>query len=153
MPNAKPRRILVAVDFSAPCGAVMESAKQYATLTGAPLVLAHVLYLTDNLFGAGTYALPEIKAQITQSARDELQKMVAGVLAEGIGCEGVVMFGVPDEEICKFAADPRNEVDLVVVGTHGRTGLARVAFGSVAQRILQHTPCPALVIPVKKETA
>ncbi|MCS6901074.1 MAG: universal stress protein [Myxococcales bacterium] len=153
MPHAKPRRILVAVDFSAPCSAAMETAKQYAVLTGAPLVLVHVLYLTDNLFGAGTFALPEIKAQITQSAKDELQKMVASVLAEGIGCEGVVMFGIPDEEICKYAADPKNEVDLLVVGTHGRTGLARVAFGSVAQRILQRTPCPALVVPMKKEAS
>lgn len=150
MENAKPRRILVAIDFSEPCSHALRAAKTYATLTGAPLVLVHVLFLTDNLFGAGTFAFPDTVAQITRAAKTELEVLVAGVQAEGFRCEGVVMNGVPDEEIRNFASDPANEIDLIVVGTHGRTGISRVAFGSVAQRILQAAPCPALVVPVAK---
>jgi nucleotide-binding universal stress UspA family protein len=151
MEKANPRRILVAIDFSAPCGNALQVAKEYATLAKAPLVLVHVLYLTDNLFGAGTFAMPDTKAHIVSSAKTELEKMVASVMADGLGCEGVVMNGIPDEEIYNYAVNPENEVDLIVVGTHGRTGLSRVAFGSVAQRILQRSPCPALVVPMKKD--
>lgn len=150
MEKAKPRRILVAVDFSEPGLNALDTAKAYAALAGSSLVLVHVLYLTDNLFGAGTFAFPDTVTQITSAAKSELEKLVASVMADGIGCEGVVMNGVPDEEIRNYALDPKNEVDLIVVGTHGRTGLARVAFGSVAQRIVQGSPCPTLVIPVKK---
>jgi nucleotide-binding universal stress UspA family protein len=150
MDFSKPRRILVAVDFSEPCAAVLKAAKAYASFTGASLVMVHVLYLTDNLFGAGTFAFPDMAAQITAAAKKELQVLVAAAQAEGFACEGVVMNGIPDEEIRNFALDPVNEIDLIVVGTHGRTGIARVAFGSVAQRIVQRSPCPALLIPATR---
>lgn len=148
--EANIRRILVAVDFSEPGMLALTHAKEYAERFKAPLALVHVLFLTDNLFGAGSFAFPDTVNQITHSAKVELEKLVASVLADNIGCEGFVLSGTPDEEICRFAADPANQIDLIVVGTHGRTGLARVAFGSVAQRILQGAPCPALVVPSRK---
>lgn len=150
MEKAKLRRILVAVDFSESGLNALEVAKSYATLTGAPLTLVHVLYLTDNLFGAGTFAFPDTVTQITNATKNELEKLVANVMADGLGCEGVLMNGIPSEKIHEFARDPQNEIDLIIVGTHGRTGISRVAFGSVAQRILQNSPCPVLVIPTPK---
>lgn len=149
MEKAKPRRILVAIDFSGPSMDALDMAHSYALLAGSAVTLMHVLFLTDSIFGAGTFAMPDTAAQITHAAKSELEKLVANVMADGIGCEGIVTNGIPDEEIRKFALDPKNEIDLIVIGTHGRSGLARVAFGSVAQRIIQKSPCPTLVVPAK----
>lgn len=149
--EASLRRILVAVDFSEPGMNALDLARAYAKRFEASVVLVHVLYLTSSMFGAGTFAMPDTVDQITIAAKDELGKLVSAVTSDGIRCEGVVMNGIPDEEITRFAADPKNQIDLIVVGTHGRTGLARVAFGSVAQRILQAAPCPALVVPSRRE--
>jgi len=150
VPMEPVRRILVAVDFSEPGANALRYAQAHAARLGATMVLGHVLYLTDNLFGAGTFVTPDTTVQLVAAAKSELGKLVSAITAAGIGCEGVVMQGAPDEEINRYAADPANQIDLIVVGTHGRTGLSRVAFGSVAQRILQGAPCPALVVPTKK---
>ena len=55
------------------------------------------------------------------------------------------MGGKPYEFIVKEAED--REIDLIVMGTHGRTGLTRVLMGSVAQSVIGHAPCPVLVVP------
>ena len=109
-----------------------------------------MLHLTDNLLGAGTFAFPDTARQLGEAAHSEIEKVAGGIRAAGIDCRCDVLHGAPDEQIRRYASDPAHEIDLLVVGTHGRTGLARVAFGSVAQRILQSAPCPTLVVPPKQ---
>ena len=151
--EAKIRRILVAVDFSAAGANAVETAQAYAVRFGAGLTLVHVLHLTDNLFGTGTFAFPDSARQIAEAARVELDKVAGGIRAAGLDCRTDVLHGTPDEQLRLFALDPVHQIDLLVVGTHGRTGLARVAFGSVAQRILQSSPCPVLVVPSRPTPA
>jgi universal stress protein A len=59
-----------------------------------------------------------------------------------------VIRGLPYEEILKFVKE--NNIDLIVIGTHGRTGIDRVIFGSTAQRVVRHSPCPVLTVKAKK---
>ncbi len=54
-------------------------------------------------------------------------------------------FGTPAAAILDRAADPKNEIDLVAMTTHGRSGISRWAFGSVAEKVLRHCACPLLV--------
>lgn len=148
--EATVRRILVAIDFSGPSFEALKFAQGYAHHFKASLVLIHAMYLTDQLFGAGTFALSDTIDHIQNSASSELKKLCDGVKADGLACETIVVQGAPDEEIRNYAANAAHQIDLIVVGTHGRTGLSRVAFGSVAQRILQAAPCPALVVPARR---
>lgn len=145
--EAKIRRILVAVDFSEAGASAVTTAQAYAERLGAGLTLVHVLHLTDNLLSAGTFAFPDTARQIGEAAAAELEKVAGGLRAAGIEVRTDILHGAPDEQLRAFALDPVHEIDLLVVGTHGRTGFARVAFGSVAQRILQSSPCPTLVVP------
>lgn len=55
-----------------------------------------------------------------------------------------VVVGSPFHDICKIAAQSKS--DLIVVGSHGRTGLSQVLLGSVAERVVRHAPCPILVV-------
>jgi universal stress protein A len=56
----------------------------------------------------------------------------------------ILLFGVADEEIVKYAAE--HEVDLIVIPTHARTGLAHIFLGSTAERVISHAPCPVAVV-------
>jgi universal stress protein A len=70
-------------------------------------------------------------------------------IENGIRYEIVTKSGREDEEILKFAKDEK--VDIIVVGTHGRTGIEHVFFGSVAEKVLRRSPFPLFVIPCKKK--
>jgi hypothetical protein len=79
---------------------------------------------------------------------ESLNKKLAPIRAEGISVEGFVFSGVPSAEIIKFAKS--RQADLIVMGTHGRTGLAHVLLGSTAERVIQKAPCPVLTVNVSK---
>ncbi len=86
----------------------------------------------DNLFGTTT-------AVYIEDAIADLQ-----VLTSGISAEYVALRGSPDEVIVKFAKDKK--ADLIVIGTHGHTGLKHLLLGSVAERVVQKSPCPVLTV-------
>jgi nucleotide-binding universal stress UspA family protein len=70
-------------------------------------------------------------------------------IENGIKYEIVTKSGREDEEILKFAKDEK--VDIIVVGTHGRTGIEHVFFGSVAEKVLRRSPFPLFLIPCRKK--
>jgi nucleotide-binding universal stress UspA family protein len=67
------------------------------------------------------------------------------VRAAGIATDSATLIGRPDSEIVARAA--ATHADLIVMGTHGRSGLAHALLGSVAERVVQHAPCPVLIVP------
>jgi nucleotide-binding universal stress UspA family protein len=83
---------------------------------------------------------------VETEARDETQRFLA-TIPEAAGVEAQVVEGEPWRVITEMAE--RDGFDLIVMGTHGRSGLAHLAIGSVAERVVRHAPCPVLTVPHK----
>ena len=113
----------------------------------AELVVVHVLTPTVPITGEG-YILPkvyeEIEASTRAAAKKRLDALVARARKAGVRAKGLVLDGIPHERIARAARAQR--ADLIVMGTHGHTGLARFFLGSVAERVIATAPCPVMTV-------
>lgn len=151
-------RIVLATDFSAAARAALEHAIAIAARFRARLYLFHVVDVRD---GEGAHVLgneecvDEFYELAERRAREELESLrdrvgaPPGALAGAIPIVECVRIGAPSEEVIRFAAE--KQADLIVVGTHGRTGIRRVLVGSVAESIVRRAPCPVLAVRVSVE--
>jgi nucleotide-binding universal stress UspA family protein len=91
-----------------------------------------------------------MRVELDQSTREQLEKKLLAEVPEEIQnrVETTILFGVPFVEIIKAARD--KDIDLIVIGTHGRTGLAHMLIGSVAEKVVRKAPCPVLSVKSKK---
>ena len=141
------RRILHPSDFSAASNAAFKKAIDMAKLSRAQLLVAHVISPIVPVPGDG-YVSPKVYDEIAASTRAWAQKQLNSLLAQAkkarVRAKGFLLEGVPHERIVRFAKSKR--VDLVVMGTHGRTGLAKLFVGSVAARVVAAAPCPVLTV-------
>jgi len=139
------KKILCAIDFSECSHVATMAAAQLAAQSGAALTLVHVwqppILTRDN----AALLAEEIHADFVADCKKALAKTVAQL--EGLGVaqiETKLLAGVPWDCLVKEAAsDPA--YDLIVVGTHGRTGIEHVLVGSVAEKVVRHAPCPVYV--------
>ncbi|MGB8342728.1 MAG: universal stress protein [Chthoniobacterales bacterium] len=138
------RRVLVAVDFSPPSRAALAFAVPLLRKFGAELHLVHVVAADVPL--AGLMALPlivpeiEVERRIRSHLKEFAAKEVLPVRPENIHA----VKGRPFEEICRLAREL--EIDLIITGTRGQTGLKHLVLGSTAERVVRHAPCPVLVL-------
>jgi nucleotide-binding universal stress UspA family protein len=105
------------------------------------------LYVIDisAFSGIPTEAIWEsMKDLLDEEGRKALKTIEEIAEKEGVPCETEIAEGVPAEDIIRFAEDKK--VDLVVMGTAGRTGLDRLLLGSVAEKVIRTAPCPVLVV-------
>ena len=114
----------------------------------AELTLVHVLSPVMPVPGNG-YISPKVYDEIAASTRawaqKQLDKRVAKARAAGVRAKGLLMDGIPHEQIVRAA----RRTDLLVLGTHGRSGLAKFFLGSVAGRVVSAAPCPVLTVKGK----
>lgn len=139
-------RILVPTDGSALATAAARQAVDLAALAGAEV---HALYVVDaDAIGFAEPAQIDVE-EVRSSLRIQGEEATAaiGELAEAAGVRVVdeVRVGAPAEEILEYGRQA--DVDLVVMGTHGRSGLARFLLGSVTERVLRAAPVPVLAVP------
>jgi nucleotide-binding universal stress UspA family protein len=138
-------QILVPTDGSEGATAAVEHALDIASATGGHL---HVLSVVDSRAIAGGFeagpALPSIRTHLETYAQDAADTFVERAAEAGVDATGTVTVGLPADEIRDYAE--REGVDLVVMGTHGRTGLERVVFGSVTERVARTVEVPVLTI-------
>ncbi|MBL8830149.1 MAG: universal stress protein [Planctomycetaceae bacterium] len=129
------QRILCAIDFSPTSDKALAVAQRLASESGAELLLVHAFDLPEKFTMQGqTHPHdPAVEQQLQALSVDPKLKVQRLLHA---GPSGHVVCWVAQERSC----------DLIVVGTHGRTGLKSVLLGSVAQQVLQHAPCPVLVV-------
>ena len=136
--------ILFATDFSSSSEPAFRYAMEWAKVFEAQLTIIHVLSLQPGL---------DIDAGVAQRYLDEQRKVaqeqLENLLTEARRHVPVISTemrgGLPSDLICQMAREKK--CDLIVTGTHGWTGLDRVLFGSVAERVVQRAPCPVLSIP------
>jgi nucleotide-binding universal stress UspA family protein len=124
----KVREVLLATDFSAASEAAGQAARDLARQSGGTLHLVHVVRPVT--------APGDAAEQLTR---------LATALGEGVAVRTALLSGHTAREIIAFARDKR--VDLIVLGTHGRTGVSRAILGSVAENVVRLAPCPVLTVP------
>ena len=141
--------ILVPTDFSEPSDAALEYAATLAAKVGASLHLLHVFedpYVTGGAFAAEMYA--PVPADLRESLYQEAKARLAGRLVKIGGARfnatGEVYSGPTAKAIVEYAQT--NGVDLIVMATHGRGGMAHLLLGSVAERVVRTVPCPVLTV-------
>jgi universal stress protein A len=143
----KVRRILHPTDFSPAGRAALARAIDMARAEKAELVVAHVLPMVMPM-GPDGYVSPKVFDDIQRATRQQGQKQLEGVLARarkaGARARGVLLDGVPASQIARAARSQR--ADVIVMGTHGRTGFTRLLLGSVAERVVGTAPCPVLTV-------
>jgi nucleotide-binding universal stress UspA family protein len=140
------RRILHATDFSSASRAAFQRAVSLARQNRAQLLLVHVM-VPPTPFVAGrmppkTYE--ELERAARRSARASLDAALAKARTAGARAVAILTEGVPFEEIVRTAK--RRRGDLIVVGTHGRSGFSRFFLGSVAERVVRSATCPVLTV-------
>ena len=144
---ARMRRVMMASDFSPASRAAFARAVELARANRATLLLMHAVTLPPPTLG-GEYIPPQTWERIETSARAAAQKQLAALVAKarraGVRAVGLMMTGSPYEVIVRAARARR--ADVLVLGTHGRTGLPRLFLGSVASRVLATAPCPVLTV-------
>jgi nucleotide-binding universal stress UspA family protein len=135
-------RMLVAVDLSPASDALIHDAVHLAARMRAELTVLHV-YTPQDVAEAqqrGVYV-----DQFVESLRGDIAYLLTRAGADLQRVKIAVAMGQPTDEILAAAADA--DVDLIVMGTHGRTGLDRLLVGSVAEAVLRRAPCPMVVMP------
>lgn len=139
------KRILVPTDFSEPADAALSYALDLAARLGATVSLIHVF---EDLIEQSPY--PELYIPLAPALRDELLQSVNGRLNDRVARGGAVAMS---SEICFGAAAQAivdaartRDADLIVMGTHGRHGVAHLLMGSVAERVLRTAACPVLTV-------
>ena len=147
MKLGKARLILHPSDFSSASRAAFKKAVAMAKADGAQLLLAHVLAFPAPILSDG-YVSPKIYDELSRSMRDDgqkrLDKLVGQAKAAGARAISLLLEGTPADAINRAARSKR--ADVIVIGTHGRTGLARLFMGSVAERVVGSAPCPVLTV-------
>lgn len=142
------RTILVSTDFSDFGDAGVAYACRLAEQTGARVLMLHVLDARPpvNPLYAHYYPVPtpEQNRMAEEEARDALRARIPATLPDPDRVELLVAQGAPAAEILRVAGE--RQVSLIVIATHGRTGLRRLALGSVAERVVREAPCPVLVV-------
>jgi nucleotide-binding universal stress UspA family protein len=138
--------VLVPYDFSPPANKALHYGVSFARQFGAALALLHVLEPAIYPTELG-YVPPEITTlheSLSATARKKLDEAIQAQLPEGLQVTAQVRVGVPYREIT--AAAKELNADLIVIATHGYTGLKHVLLGSTAERVVRHAPCPVLTV-------
>jgi nucleotide-binding universal stress UspA family protein len=138
--------ILVPTDFSDHARQALEYAKELARRLGATLHLIHVVepIIYPAEWGYSQIGLTELEQELTRLAEREIAQLVEALRAEGLTVRGEVLHGRASEQIVRYAQE--HGIGLISIGTHGRSGLEHLLFGSTTERVLRKAPCPVLAV-------
>ena len=139
------QKVLAPVDFSETSKAALDYALDLVS-PGGVLLVCHVVDDVPLTYGYAGVAVPppEVSQRMTDEATRELDAFVPQTLPAGVRLERRVLHGPPFAGIVRLARE--EQVDLIVMGTHGRTGLKHMLLGSVTEKVVRTSPCPVLVV-------
>lgn len=137
-------KILCPYDFSESSSHALRYAIEFASTYKAKLYLLHVFDIRVLDYGEPIYGISIPTGDAIGAIKTELANSIPEKVKNELQVETIVVSGVPFYEIIKFANE--NGIDLIVLGTHGRTGLAHILLGSVAEKVVRKASCPVLTI-------
>ena len=142
------RRVLLPTDFSGGANYALPYAAAIARATGAAVICVNVVEPIVPAVGysgmAEAMPIAEMSEQLEDSAERELPGVMNCEELRGLKVEEVIGHGDAAAEIVRVAEE--RDVDLIVISSHGRTGLGRIIFGSTAEAVVRHARCPVLVV-------
>lgn len=139
------KKILVPVDGSELAECALGHVRAIAKGCNVPeVILLRVVEPLRNVYELGEDWYKSAEEKIQADAKDYLSKEVAALKKDGITASAVVMSEQPAEAILNYAK--RNQVDLIIMSTHGRSGVSRWVIGSVADRVVRHSVAPVLSV-------
>lgn len=146
------KHILVATDFSEQSDRAIQLATDLATAFHSSLTLLHVYESSDALYSERASYWEKLVEPLLEEAESKLAQRVQSIGQEIPEVGGKIRHGIPYEQILVAARD--YGADLIVMGTHGRKGLARTLLGSVAEKVVRYSSVPVLTIrqPARERT-
>jgi len=144
-------KILVPIDFSDYSKNALKYAAQFAKQFNAKIYLVYVvepmIYPAD--FSMGQVAIPSTDIDLQKRGEDELNLLAKNFIDPSIIVETVIRTGKPFVEINDTATE--KDVDIIIMATHGHTGVEHLLFGSTAEKVVRKAPCPVLTLrePIK----
>lgn len=143
------KRILCPTDYSEPSYIALQHASEMSGHFGAELLVLHVVPTLSLEVQPGVYALQGSDVEHLEVSRRKLQTIIAERVPQDVTARAIVRSGNAADEIARAAQ--QEEVDMVVLATHGLTGWRHLVFGSVSERVLRLIRCPILIVhPPKK---
>ena len=138
-------KILVPLDGSKTAECALEHVETIATGCNVPEVI--LLFVVESI-PAGLYqSTAEGKEKMMAWGKESLAKIEKSLMTDGVAAKSIVLEGKPAETIIDYAA--KNDVDLIIMSTHGRSGPSRWAFGSVAEKVIRTSTVPILIAAPK----
>jgi len=145
------KNILVPIDFSDFSKSALKYAVTFAQHYHSKLTLVYVMepviYPPD--FSMGQITLPTVNFEIDQRAKEELEKLAATEIGTLVEVKTILRTGKPFVEIIETAKE--EDADLIIISTHGHSGMEHILFGSTADKVVRKAPCPVLTLrePIK----
>lgn len=145
------KKILIPIDFSDYSKAALKYSVSFAKVFNAELILIYVvepvIYPPD--FSMGQVALPTVDLDLNTRAKEELDKLVKTEINSTLKARTTVRTGKPFVEIIECAKE--EDIDLIIIATHGHSGVEHILFGSTAEKVVRKAPCPVLTLrePIK----
>jgi len=143
----KLKRILAATDFSECSDHALRYACEFADTFGAELHLVHVTEPPSaaySEFGVGYVGVENLNDDLKQSAEAKLKTLVSPEWQKKLAIVRKAAFGSSFVELVRYAK--QHDIDLIVMGTHGRGAIAHMLMGSTAERVVRKAPCPVLTV-------
>ena len=148
--KATPRRLLVPIDFSDSSLRALRYAVDLAKDAGGSLTIVHVVSADYGWLEIGREEYRDLDKSLQKQAAGELRALADANVPRNVSADLEVRIGRPAEEIVAAASETKS--DLIVLSTHGRTGLDRYLIGSVAERVARLAPCPVYLMRPGKQT-
>ena len=145
------KKILCPTDFSDPSLCGIKMGNDMADKYGSEIIIVNVHKPIPKLptprgeASEVTFDITGYEAEVIKDAEKNLASLSGSILSDNITPKLVVRMGRPAEEILKVAEE--EDVDAICIATHGRTGLAHIVFGSVAQRVVRRAHCVVVTVP------
>jgi len=142
------KTVVVATDFGDPAEAALAYGREFARMFGARLRVLHVVEnVLSRSYGAEAFlaSYPELQREVESAAHEQLAALVTDDDRHTLDVETVMLrSNSPAAAIADYARD--HDVDIVIMGTHGRSGVAHMLMGSVAELVVRTAPCPVLTV-------